>query len=296
MDRDELGALAAFVAVAEERSFTRAAKRLGVSPSALSHAVRGLEERHGGEAARAHHAQRGANRRGRAALRTAEAGARRRPPGGRPGVEPPRPAGGPRPPAAAAQRRDDRARPEARAARARLPRSRPRRDHRQQPRRPRGRRLRRRHRDRRVRPEGHGGRARLRGPPRGDRGLAAVLRLPPQARAPARAAEPPVHQLSPGIARHVPVGVRKGQGIAHRGGRRPADRQRRGDPGAGGARRGRCRLDARALRRTVRRLRQAGAGAGGLVCPLPGLLPVLPQPTSAAGGALGPDRDASTRK
>jgi DNA-binding transcriptional LysR family regulator len=47
MDRDELGALAAFVAVAEERSFTRAAKRLGVSPSALSHAVRGLEERMG---------------------------------------------------------------------------------------------------------------------------------------------------------------------------------------------------------------------------------------------------------
>jgi len=47
MDRDELGALAAFVAVAEERSFTRAAKRLGVSPSALSHAIRGLEERMG---------------------------------------------------------------------------------------------------------------------------------------------------------------------------------------------------------------------------------------------------------
>lgn len=47
MDRDELGALAAFVAVAEERSFTRAAGRLGVSPSALSHAVRGLEERMG---------------------------------------------------------------------------------------------------------------------------------------------------------------------------------------------------------------------------------------------------------
>ena len=47
MDRDELGALAAFVAVAEERSFTRAAKRLGVSPSALSHTIRGLEERIG---------------------------------------------------------------------------------------------------------------------------------------------------------------------------------------------------------------------------------------------------------
>lgn len=37
----------AFLAVAEERSFTRAAKRVGVSRSALSHAVRGLEERIG---------------------------------------------------------------------------------------------------------------------------------------------------------------------------------------------------------------------------------------------------------
>jgi len=47
MARDEFGVLAAFVAVAEDRSFTRAAKRLGVSPSALSHAIRGLEERMG---------------------------------------------------------------------------------------------------------------------------------------------------------------------------------------------------------------------------------------------------------
>lgn len=42
-----LNALAAFLAVAEERSFTRASRRLGVSPSALSHAVRGLEEQIG---------------------------------------------------------------------------------------------------------------------------------------------------------------------------------------------------------------------------------------------------------
>src|SRR5215813_4942244 len=47
MVRDELSVLAAFLTVAEERSFTRAAKRLGVSPSALSHAMRGLEERIG---------------------------------------------------------------------------------------------------------------------------------------------------------------------------------------------------------------------------------------------------------
>jgi len=47
MPRDQLTVLAAFAAVAEERSFTRAAVRLGVSTSALSHAVRGLEERLG---------------------------------------------------------------------------------------------------------------------------------------------------------------------------------------------------------------------------------------------------------
>src|SRR5436853_5040522 len=47
MVRDELSVLSAFLAVAEERSFTRAATRLGVTPSALSHAMRGLEERFG---------------------------------------------------------------------------------------------------------------------------------------------------------------------------------------------------------------------------------------------------------
>src|SRR5499427_3852676 len=44
MVRDDLAALSVFLTVAEERSFTRAAKRLGVSPSAISHAMRGLEE------------------------------------------------------------------------------------------------------------------------------------------------------------------------------------------------------------------------------------------------------------
>src|SRR5437879_852814 len=47
MVRDELSVLSAFLAVAEERSFTRAANRLGVTPSALSHAIKGLEERFG---------------------------------------------------------------------------------------------------------------------------------------------------------------------------------------------------------------------------------------------------------
>lgn len=41
----EYGDLLAFMAVARERSFSRAAAQLGVSPSALSHAMRGLEER-----------------------------------------------------------------------------------------------------------------------------------------------------------------------------------------------------------------------------------------------------------
>src|SRR5438552_16449819 len=47
MVRDELSVVYAFLTVAEERSFTRAAKRLGVSTSALSHAMQGLEERFG---------------------------------------------------------------------------------------------------------------------------------------------------------------------------------------------------------------------------------------------------------
>ena len=44
MEQNDLSTLAVFFAVAEERSFTRAGKRLGVSPSAMSHAIRGLEE------------------------------------------------------------------------------------------------------------------------------------------------------------------------------------------------------------------------------------------------------------
>ena len=47
MPRYALNDLLAFVAVARERSFTKAAAKLGVSQSALSHTVRGLEERLG---------------------------------------------------------------------------------------------------------------------------------------------------------------------------------------------------------------------------------------------------------
>lgn len=45
MKRDELGDLLAFLVVYEERSFTRAAARLGTSQSALSHTVKRLEQR-----------------------------------------------------------------------------------------------------------------------------------------------------------------------------------------------------------------------------------------------------------
>lgn len=47
MPRDNLNELTAFLAVAREESFTRAAAKLGVSQSALSHTVRALEERLG---------------------------------------------------------------------------------------------------------------------------------------------------------------------------------------------------------------------------------------------------------
>jgi len=45
--KNDLGELAAFATVAAEHSFTRAAARLGVSQSALSHTIRGLEKRLG---------------------------------------------------------------------------------------------------------------------------------------------------------------------------------------------------------------------------------------------------------
>lgn len=47
MRREEIADLAAFVVVAEEQSFTRAARKLGMSQSALSQIVRRLEERLG---------------------------------------------------------------------------------------------------------------------------------------------------------------------------------------------------------------------------------------------------------
>lgn len=47
MKRDDLYDLAAFAVVAEHRSFTRAAAELGMSQSALSHAIKALEERLG---------------------------------------------------------------------------------------------------------------------------------------------------------------------------------------------------------------------------------------------------------
>src|SRR5207302_9882329 len=47
MARQNINDLVAFLVVAQERSFTKAAAKLGVSQSALSHTIRGLEDRLG---------------------------------------------------------------------------------------------------------------------------------------------------------------------------------------------------------------------------------------------------------
>lgn len=47
MARDNINDILVFLAVARERSFTRAASKLGMTQSALSHIIRGLEERLG---------------------------------------------------------------------------------------------------------------------------------------------------------------------------------------------------------------------------------------------------------
>src|SRR3978361_2387853 len=47
MAQIKLNDLQAFLAVAREQSFTRAAARLGITPSALSHTIRAIEERLG---------------------------------------------------------------------------------------------------------------------------------------------------------------------------------------------------------------------------------------------------------
>ena len=45
MARDSYNDLLAFIQVAQQGSFTKAAAQMGVSPSALSHAIRALEAR-----------------------------------------------------------------------------------------------------------------------------------------------------------------------------------------------------------------------------------------------------------
>src|SRR3954470_2393131 len=47
MPRENINDILAFLAVAQEKSFTRAAAKMGVSQSALSHTVRALETRLG---------------------------------------------------------------------------------------------------------------------------------------------------------------------------------------------------------------------------------------------------------
>ena len=58
MRRQNINDLLAFLAVAKDRSFTKAAAKLGVSPSALSHTIRGLEVSAWASAADADDAQR----------------------------------------------------------------------------------------------------------------------------------------------------------------------------------------------------------------------------------------------
>ena len=45
MSRENYSELLALIAVARERSFTRAAAQLGISQSMLSHTIRGMETR-----------------------------------------------------------------------------------------------------------------------------------------------------------------------------------------------------------------------------------------------------------
>jgi DNA-binding transcriptional LysR family regulator len=47
MQRGQLDGLLAFIAVGQERSFTKAAAKLGISQSALSHTIKELEARVG---------------------------------------------------------------------------------------------------------------------------------------------------------------------------------------------------------------------------------------------------------
>lgn len=47
MDRADLNDLLAFATIAQERNFTRASARMGLTPSALSHTMRGMEQRLG---------------------------------------------------------------------------------------------------------------------------------------------------------------------------------------------------------------------------------------------------------
>ena len=66
MHRVSLDDLRALVAVGRERSFTKAAAKLGISQSALSQTIRQLETRLGVRLLTRNHAQRIANRRRRA--------------------------------------------------------------------------------------------------------------------------------------------------------------------------------------------------------------------------------------
>ena len=195
MARDELSVLSAFMAVAEERSFTRAAKQLNISTSGLSHAIRRLEEQIGvrlltrttrsvsptdaGEQLLAHLQPALADIR---ETLSKLSGLQAKP-------------SGPRTAAVSATRCEVRPGSEARSVRARLPGRAARNHDRRQSCGPRVSRFRRGHPIRRVPCAGHGGRSRLAGSSTSDRCRTRVFRDTPQADSPARRASTSMHRL-----------------------------------------------------------------------------------------------------
>src|SRR5215212_3784649 len=255
MVRENVSDLAAFLAVARTGSFTRAAKQLGVSQPALSHALKGLENRLG---------LRLLNRTTRR-VSTTEAGERllRSIAPHFDGIE-----------AGLAALTELREKP---AGTVRITTG----DHQAEtillcaP-----------GRDRRA---GHGGGADRAGHAHG-RGWFIGL-LCEQAPAPdaTRLGRPHLHQSPvPNAWRGIRVGVREGWPRGQRPRRGAVDRQRHRAGTPGRAWRRGPRLPARRLRAALHRVRHPCARTGGLVRAVSGLPPLLPEPAPAIGGVHGP--------
>ena len=228
MRREDLGDLAAFLAVAEERSFTRAAARLGTSQSALSHTIRRLEARLGLRLLTRTTRNVAPTEAGERLMETL-----------RPALDEidgklaaldrlrEKPAGTIRINSSRARRRNH---PLAGAGppAAGLPRHQGRGRHRPQPDRHRRRALRRRRAAGRAGRQGHDRRADRPGPAHGGGRRARLFRDPSGAQDAARAHRPQLHQPAPADARRaLRLGVRGGRPRIQGAGRRPARVQRR---------------------------------------------------------------------